>query len=164
MDANNELLSPETQPAQEPEKKTGTDGGLFAALVCALQLGLCAPAVAACVCTENLLAVTLELVGAALIAAGLGLIFGARLSGKAKTGLTVGIYALFALVFVWIHTGSAASAAAAMALAALCAFSVDAANARIGVYADGALWPTLPARLAAAVIPALALYAVSMKR
>ena len=167
MDGNKENLSVETQ-----EQASGTDG-IITALACALQLGLCAPAIAACTCAQSFLAVTLELVGAALIAAGLGLVFGAKLSLKLKTGLTAGVYALFALVFVWIHASaaepaahalsSAAAAFAAMAIAALCAFAMDAANARIDLYAKGSPWQTLPARIAAAAIPALALFAVAAK-
>lgn len=168
MDKDNEIISPELPSGETKKIKSGTPG-LFSALVCLMQLGLCAPAVAACACPSGFLAVTLELIGAALVAAGARLLLGERLGQKRSAVLTAGIYALFALLFVWIHTpgasvpGPAVSALIAAALAALCAFALDAANERIDLYAAGAQWKTLPARAAAAVIPALALLAVSAK-
>ena len=173
MDENKEVFTPETAGEETPKVVRTTSEALFPAVCRALQLGICAPAIAACVCPQRFWAVTLELIGAALIAGGLTVLLGAHLPPKWKTGLTAGVYALFALFFVWIHAGAAASAShalspaaaafAAMAIAALAAFALDAANARIDLYAKGSPWMTLPARIAAAAIPALALLAVCAK-
>lgn len=152
MDRETELVSaiPKTRAS-----------GLSDTLVRALQLALCAPALAYALCRGSLLVVTLALVGAALISAGLTILVGARLGKNAGFYLTLGIYALFALIFVWIY-GSAAAGFTALGLAALCVLALAAVNARIALY-QGAGWMRICARILAALVLAFAVMALGVK-
>ena len=140
---------------------SAVQSGLTDAVVRALQLALCAPAIARCVCTEALLPLMLELIGAALLAVGLALVLGARLGRKLSFVLTLGVYALLALVFAWIG-GTAAAALCAFGLAALCVLALWAASAWLSLFVSPRLLCILSQLLSAAVL-ALALWAVGAK-